>query len=55
MSDIGFMPFPKISDIPTYENAPTDVFFIPKNTKKIKEATEFLKFIARAKCFGFVI
>lgn len=46
--DIGFMPFPKIADIPYYEDAPTDVFFIPANTKKIKEAQKFISFISRA-------
>lgn len=45
--DIGFMPFPKIKEIPLYEEAPTNVFMIPKNSKNIKEAEAFIKFIAR--------
>ncbi len=48
VEDIGFMPFPKMKDIPLYEDAPMDVFMIPKNTKKLKEAEMFLKFMARA-------
>lgn len=47
LEEIGFMPFPKMLDIPVYENAPTDVFFIPKSTTKRKEAEAFLRFIAR--------
>ena len=49
MQDIAFMPFPRIAkNIPYYENAPTDVFFIPRQTKKLKEAKTFLRYIARA-------
>ncbi|MDI9245323.1 ABC transporter substrate-binding protein [Marinobacter sp. CHS3-4] len=49
VEDIGFMPFPKINeDMPYYENAPTDVFMIPKSTPKVEEAKAFLRFIARA-------
>ncbi|SFR39012.1 multiple sugar transport system substrate-binding protein [Marinobacter gudaonensis] len=47
--DIGFMPFPSINkNIPIYEDAPTDVFMIPKSTTKVDEAKAFLRFIARA-------
>lgn len=46
--DIGFMPFPKIAELPLYEEAPMDVFMIPKNTKKVKEAEAFIKFLARS-------
>ncbi len=47
--DIGFMPFPTINrGIPYYENAPTDVFMIPKSTTKVAEAKAFLRFMARA-------
>ena len=47
--DIGFMPFPTIDEsVPQYENAPTDIFMIPRSTKKVKEAKEFIRFIARA-------
>ncbi|WP_100657759.1 ABC transporter substrate-binding protein [Alteromonas flava] len=46
--DIGFLPFPKMQDdFPYFENAPTDIFVIPKNTKQEKEAKAFIKFIAR--------
>ena len=49
MQDIGFMPFPRINEqIARYENAPTDVFFIVKSTKKIEESKAFIRFIARA-------
>lgn len=48
MDDIGFMPFPKIKeDVPRYENAPTDVFLIPRNTKNIENAKAFLRFITQ--------
>lgn len=47
--DIGFMPFPKIDEtIPYYENAPTDIFLIPKSSKKPDEAKAFIRFVARA-------
>lgn len=47
--DIGFMPFPEINkDMPYFENAPTDVFMIPKNATKVEEAKAFIRFIARA-------
>ena len=47
IEDIGFMPFPKIQDIPLYEEAPMDVFMIAKSTKHVKEAELFIKFMAR--------
>jgi multiple sugar transport system substrate-binding protein len=41
--------FPKIkSDMPYYEEAPTNVWFIPKNTQNREGAVRFLKFMARA-------
>lgn len=47
--DIGFMPFPTIDEnLPFYENAPTDIFMIPKSTTKVEEAQSFIRFIARA-------
>lgn len=46
--DINFVSFPKIKEIPRYEEAPTDVFLISNKTKKEKQALEFLKFIANA-------
>ena len=42
------MPFPKIKDIPLYEEAPMDVFMIARNTKNLEEAELFIKFMARA-------
>ncbi len=48
IQDIEFMPFPKIRDIPLYEEAPMDVFMIPKNTKNRKNAEAFIKFLSRA-------
>lgn len=47
-SQIGFMPFPRIADIPRYEEAPLEIFMIPKRGKKIQEARRFLSFIARS-------
>ena len=41
-----FMAFPKIKDIPSYEEAPMDVFMIPKNTKNMIEAKAFIKFMS---------
>lgn len=46
--DIGFMPFPVLYDLPTYEVAPTDVFMIAQHTKKVYQAEEFIKYMARA-------
>ena len=48
VNEIGFMPFPRIKDIPLYEEAPMDVFMIARNTKNLKEAELFIKFMARA-------
>ena len=42
------MPFPKIKDIPLYEETPMDVFMIARKTKHLKEAELFIKFMARA-------
>ena len=44
---ISYMAFPKISDIPRYEDAPTEVFFIPKKAKNIVQAKKFLEYISR--------
>ncbi|WP_191964450.1 ABC transporter substrate-binding protein [Marinobacter confluentis] len=47
--DIGFMPFPRINkNMPFFENAPTDVFMIPRNATNVEEAKAFIRFIARA-------
>ena len=48
IAEIGFMPFPKIKAIPLYEEAPMDVFMIARNTKNLKAAELFIKFMARA-------
>lgn len=45
--NIKMIPFPKINDIPRYEEAPTDVFMIPEKCRNVKEAEIFLKYIAR--------
>ncbi|WDE08503.1 carbohydrate ABC transporter substrate-binding protein [Thalassomonas viridans] len=47
IQDFSFMPFPQIANIPLYEKAPTEVFMIAKNTRKIKEAEAFIKFISQ--------
>jgi multiple sugar transport system substrate-binding protein len=48
-NDIGFMPFPTINEhVPSYEEAPTDVFLIPNKAQNIQGAERFLRFIARA-------
>ncbi len=48
IEEIGFMPFPKIKNIPLYEEAPMDVFMIARDTKNLKAAERFIKFMARA-------
>lgn len=54
-ADIHFMPFPRINkNMPYYEDAPTDVFMIPKNTTKVAEAKAFIQFIARADVQSFL-
>ncbi len=53
--DIRFMPFPTIDpSVPYYENAPTDVFMIPKSTKKVAEAKAFIRYMARADVQSFL-
>ncbi len=47
VEQIGFMPFPKINDIPRYEEAPMDAFMVSAKTNRVKESILFLKFIAR--------
>lgn len=45
--DFAFSPFPVINpNIPNYEEAPLDLFMIPKHSKHPKIAEEFLKFVA---------
>jgi len=44
---VEFMPFPKISDIPKYETAPSNIFFIAANSKKINYSEQFLEFISQ--------
>lgn len=48
IEEIGFMPFPQIKNIPLYEEAPLDVFMIARDTKNLKAAERFIKFMARA-------
>jgi multiple sugar transport system substrate-binding protein len=47
-TSIGFMPFPKMSNIDDYEEAPMNVLIIPKSAKHIQNAERFIKFMARA-------
>jgi len=47
--DVEFMAFPKISNIPRYETAPSDVFFIAQNSEKKKQAEQFIRFISQAR------
>lgn len=44
--NIRFFKFPKISNQPYYEEAPTDILFIRKNSKNKQAAIKFLKFIS---------
>lgn len=46
--NIGFMPFPKLGKMPNYEDAPLDVFMISSRSRNIKEAEEFITFMAEA-------
>lgn len=48
LPDFGFFPFPKINDVPTAEEAPTDLFLIPRKCKNKDLALQFLAFMARA-------
>lgn len=45
--NIGYIRFPKINNLPFYEDAPTEVFMIAKNSKHINAAKAFLKYIAQ--------
>ncbi|MCX4027175.1 carbohydrate ABC transporter substrate-binding protein [Endozoicomonas sp. SM1973] len=48
INDLDFFPFPEINpSIPQYEEAPTDVFTIPHNTKNLKLAEQFLIMVAQ--------
>ncbi|WP_163831019.1 ABC transporter substrate-binding protein [Spartinivicinus ruber] len=48
INDLDFFPFPTINpSIPQYEEAPTDVFTIPNNTKNLKLAEQFLIMVAK--------
>ncbi|CTQ56056.1 maltose ABC transporter periplasmic protein [Roseibium album] len=48
VDDFGFFPFPEINDVPSAEEAPTDLFLIAKKSRNKKAALKFLDFIARA-------
>ena len=48
INSIALMPFPKMSDIDDYEEAPMNVLIIPKSAKHIEDAEKFIKFMARA-------
>ncbi len=46
---IGFFRFPQIDpEVPYYEEAPTDVFMIPKNATQKENGKRYLSFIGRA-------
>jgi multiple sugar transport system substrate-binding protein len=44
---LGFLPFPKINEVPRAEEAPTDSAHIPARAQNKAEARRFLAFIAR--------
>jgi len=45
--EVEFMPFPKIKNIPRYETAPSNVFFIAANSKKIADSEQFIEFLSQ--------
>ncbi|MEM9531795.1 MAG: extracellular solute-binding protein [Pseudomonadota bacterium] len=48
VEDIAFFRFPEIdASLPIYEEAPTEVFLIPKNARNKKAAQQFLSFMGR--------
>jgi len=47
--EVEFMPFPKIKDIPKYETAPSNVFFIAANSKKISFSEQFIEYMSQIK------
>ncbi len=47
--EVEFMPFPKIKDIPKYETAPSNVFFIAANSKKIAYSEQFIEYMSQIK------
>ena len=47
-NDIGYISFPQINaDIPQYEDAPIDVFVIPKASRNTTNAEKFLRFVGQ--------
>lgn len=47
-NDIGFFQFPRMNqEIDMYEEAPLDIFMLPKNAQNKKAAEKFLSFISR--------
>jgi multiple sugar transport system substrate-binding protein len=46
--NLAFMQFPKISDVPMAEDAPTDTAHIPAKAKNKADARKFLAYIAKA-------
>ncbi len=46
---VEFMPFPKINDIPKYETAPSNVFFIAANSQKVVYGEQFLEYISQTR------
>ncbi|MDT7838882.1 ABC transporter substrate-binding protein [Aquabacterium sp. OR-4] len=47
-AQLGFMPFPKIADLPQAEDAPTDTAHIPSKSRNKADARRFLAWMARA-------
>lgn len=49
LHDFAFVRFPRINrNLPYYEEAPTDIYFIPKSSKNKDAAKMFLAFLAKA-------
>jgi multiple sugar transport system substrate-binding protein len=47
-AQLGFMPFPKINNVPQAEDAPTDTAHIPARARNKADARRFLAYLARA-------
>jgi len=47
--NIAYMAFPKINDLPAFEEAPTEIFLIAKNSKNKVAAREFIKYFSQPK------
>ncbi len=45
--NIAYMAFPKINDLPAFEEAPTEIFLIAKNSKNKVAAKQFIKYFSQ--------